>query len=64
MNRFFDEMKSAFEKADTYWPGNTMLPHYNGVLFTDKNLYELQQLADMAIDWSTVAVEAQPEATE
>lgn len=57
ISRFAEEMRKAFEKADTFWPGDNMKPHYTGVLYTEENLKEVQQLASNQVDWSMVSQE-------
>lgn len=36
--RFVTELISDFDGANYFWSGNDMYPHYQGPLFTDKNL--------------------------
>lgn len=54
ISRFAEEMKSAFEKADSFWSGDTMRPHYNGILFTENNMNEVLQLESKSVDWSKI----------
>lgn len=52
VNRYFDEIKYAFENAQEFWQGDKMRPRYSGALFTERNYDEVLSLEGKTIDWS------------
>lgn len=44
MQKCFAEMETAFLNSDSYWSGDSVRPHYEGELYTDVNMEELQKL--------------------
>lgn len=44
MDRYFETMKNCFAKADTFWSGDNMRPHYIEKLYTENNLEHLHKL--------------------
>ena len=43
---FSIKMISAFDCADKFWSGNSLYPHYNGILYTNNNYQKVQSLFD------------------
>lgn len=52
MMRNYGEMKSSFDKASSFWNGDNFRPSYGGILYTENNSEELQQIYEKPIDWS------------
>lgn len=48
--KFFDDMFTAFENADTYWTGDPKSKHYTGALYTKANIKHLEKLKRKTID--------------
>lgn len=37
MKKYFENLITAFECSNTFWTGNNRMPHYKGMLYTEKN---------------------------
>lgn len=44
MDKYFENMKSCFSKANTFWEGNGIKPHHEELLYTENNLKHLYDL--------------------
>lgn len=44
MDKYFENMKSCFAKANTFWEGDKMKPHHEEHLCTENNLKHLNNL--------------------
>ena len=48
--KFANSMISAFDFADTFWLGNSVLPHYDGPLFTGSNYLKVKEIWEVTYD--------------
>lgn len=59
--KFMISLITAFDCADEYWPGNQLLPHFSGPLYTDENYQRVQQLYDQLDELYEPIVQAEIE---